>query len=99
MPSKLVLKWFLNEYIKEDINSAFLLTWFKQIQSFFYCGSKVADLISLKFAVKFDHCPGFTLSFHSTKFSLSLAFYKGSNFVLRKRKWSKRMKFRNLNLT
>ena len=85
----LELKWY-HEYIKGD-NSAFLQKWFKQIQSLFYCGwgSKVADLISLKFIVKLDHCPWLTLSFQSTKIYLSLAFYKGSNFMLRKRKWSK----------
>ena len=57
----------------------------------------MADLISLKFTVKFDHCPQFTLSFHLTKFSLSWAFKKSSNVVLRKRKWSKWKKFRKLN--
>ena len=38
----------------------------------------MADLILLKFTVKINHCPRFMLSFHSP-FSLSLAFYKGSN--------------------
>ena len=46
------------------------------IQFLFYysCDSKAADLISLKFTVKFDHCPRFTSSFHSIKFSLPLVF-------------------------
>ena len=39
----------------------------------------MADLILLKFSVNVDTCPRFILSFQSTKFSLSLAFYKGSN--------------------
>ena len=70
--------------------------WFKQIQSLFNCcwGSKVAELISLKFTVQFAHRPRFTFLFNSTILSLSLAFYKGSNFVLRKQKWSKWMKFK-----
>ena len=58
----------------------------------------MADLIFLKFSLNFDHCPRFMLSFHSTNASLSLAFYNGSNYVLRKPKWSKWMKLRNLNL-
>ena len=78
MLSNLVLQWF--QWILKGDNSAFLQMWFKQIQSLFYCvwGSKGAELISLKFTVQFDHCPRFTLSFHSTILSLSLAFYKGS---------------------
>ena len=36
----------------------------------------MAELIPLKFIVKFVHCPRSTLSFHSTKFSLSLKGFK-----------------------
>ena len=81
--------------------TAFFQIRFKQILSLFYCSwdSKVVDLFLLKFTVKFGHCPRFTMPFHSTKFSFSLVFYKGSNFALRKRKWSKWMKVQNLHLT
>ena len=58
----------------------------------------MADLISLNFSANFDHCPRFMLSFHSTKFSLSLTFYKGSNYVL-KTEMVEMDEIRNLNLT
>ena len=54
-----------------DMMMMMMMMWFKQIQPLFYCcwGSKVAELISLKFTVQFDHCPRFMLSFHSTVLS------------------------------
>ena len=87
--SILVLKWFQKVVKGGYISISPNVVQAKSIFILLRLQSCWSDFI---FTVKFDHC-----TFNKIVFVIDVL--QGSNFVLRKQKWTKWMKFRNWNMT